>query len=132
MKDRYAFLRTTITPDGHIVALLANETVLGTSGVLSLRQAFKAHATPIMGAGVITATKAQAIERLRALKKQNVPENVAAYELALRRIEEREATMAKNNAGLQNDLQTIREAERTQAATEGTAFAVRAIQETFN
>lgn len=88
MKDGLRFLRTT-EHDGKIVALLADENVLGEGGVKSLQSAFNAHAKPLIRQGVTMLTKEQLQERMPKLVEAGLEKSAEAFRTALVRIDQR-------------------------------------------
>jgi hypothetical protein len=81
MTDRYRFLKTA-SHDGQIVALIGDQEILGEDGIKSIRQAFNAHAAPLMRRGVLTMTVDEITRRLPELESMGMTESVAAFQRA--------------------------------------------------
>lgn len=82
MSDKYRFLKTT-EKDGHVLALIGDQDVLGEGGIDSLRKAFNAHASPLMREGVMALTKEQVQALLNTIDNVEMPESGSAFRRAL-------------------------------------------------
>ncbi|MBI3441370.1 MAG: hypothetical protein HY052_06175 [Proteobacteria bacterium] len=90
-KARYVFLKT-VEKGGVYSALIADSGVLSKGQIDSIKNAFNAHAAPLMRAGILPMTAKQLKERIPVLKEQGLDKSVAAFERAI------ECVDAKNTA----------------------------------
>lgn len=93
MSDRYRFLKTT-EREGRVVAMIADVDRIGEAGVSSMRNAFRAHANPIIRDGVVLMNADQLRERLPELEHHGMANSVAAFQRAIQCISDREPHQA--------------------------------------